>query len=93
MTACVLLVFAIGCNRALTQKTADKLIPNGMSEAQVYEMLGTNGVVSFATNGEKWVTYFFPFTGQPLKTKTDLVAMTVVFSNGVVIGRSFPKVQ
>ena len=78
-----------GCKPALTQKTAGKLIPNGMSEAQVYEILGTNGVVSYGRHGEKCVSYFFLFTGRPPKVETKMDTMGVVFSNGVVIERQF----
>ena len=94
-TVCVFLViiFGVGCKRVLNQDTADNVIPNGMSEAQVYDILGTNGSVTFGRNGEKFVHYFFPFTGPPLRIKTHLAAMTVIFSNGVVISKSFPEVH
>jgi hypothetical protein len=85
----VVLVFVAGCKPALSQKTAGKLIPNGMSETQVYEMLGTNSSVSFGQHGEKIVWYFFRFTGQPPKIETKIDTMGVVFSNGVVIDRQF----
>ena len=84
------LAFVAGCKPTLTQKSAEKLIPDGMSEAQVYELLGTNGSVSFGPHGEKYVLYFFTFTGLPPKVETKIDVMSVVFSNGVVIARQFP---
>lgn len=92
-TGCALLItiVGLGCKPVLNQKTAERLIPNGMSEAEVYKILGTNGLDSSGRNGEKIVHYFFPFTGQPPKIKNDLPAMTVVFSNGLVISKQYPE--
>ena len=91
--ALVALAAVAGCKPALNQANADKLIPNGMTEAAVAEIVGTNGVVSFGQHGVKLVMYFFPFTGMPPKVETKLVAMTVVFSNAVVIERRFPSTR
>jgi hypothetical protein len=84
------LALVAGCKPILTQTSAERLIPDGMSEVQVYEMLGTNGSVSFGPHGEKYVWYFFQFTGLPPKMDTKVDVMGVVFSNGVVIARQFP---
>lgn len=88
-----LLVLVSGCKPTLTEKNAQKVIPNGMSEAKVYELLGTNGSASFGPHGEKYVLYFFLFTGPPPKVDTKINAMSVVFSNGTVIARQFPEVR
>ena len=85
----VVLVIVAGCKPVLTQKNAGKVIPNGVSEAQVYEMLGTNGSVSFGPRGEKHVLYFFQFTESPPTVDVKIDVMDVVFSNGVVIARQF----
>jgi hypothetical protein len=82
----------VGCKpRQLTQANAAAVIPNGMSEAEVYEILGTNGNVATGAHGEKMVMYFFPFTGKPPQIETKLPLMTVVFSNAAVIERRFPE--
>ena len=85
----VVLALVAGCKPVLTQKSAEKLIPNGMSEARVYEILGTNASVSVGQHGEKFLLYFFRFTGAPPKVEAKIDTISVVISNGVVIGRQF----
>ena len=78
--------FVAGCKPSLTEKNADKLIPDGMSEAQVYKMLGTNYTKAVGLHGEKEILYFFKYY-QPPKVVPKVDTMIVVISNGVVIGR------
>ena len=85
----VVAVLVVGCKPALTKTTAEKLIPNGMSEAQVYELLGTNANITFGQHGEKHLLYFFLFTGAPPKVEAKIDTIQVVLSNGVVIERLF----
>jgi hypothetical protein len=80
------LAFVAGCKPSLTEKNAEKLIPDGMSEAQVYEMLGTNYTRAVGPHGEKELLYFFKYY-QPPKVVPKINTMIVVISNGVVINR------
>ncbi len=88
--ALVILASGAGCEPVLNQKSAERLIPNGMNEAQVNRLLGTNGIISTGWHGEKFIHYFFAFVEQPPGIKNELVALTIVISNGVVIERQFP---
>jgi hypothetical protein len=81
---------ATSCKPALTEKTADKLIPNGMAESKIYEMLGTNAAVSNGQHGEKTLIYFFKFFPPPPKINPKINGIEIVISNGVVI-REFPS--
>jgi hypothetical protein len=76
---------------ALTRETAATLIPNGMSENNVYSLLGTNARVSVANGGQKHLTYLFHFPPSPPKVEPKIDAMTVVISNGAVIDRKFEQ--
>jgi len=73
----------------LTRETAEKLIPNGMSEAEVYSRLGTNAAVSLGNNGKKSLAYLFHFPPAPPKVDPRIDAITVIISNGVVVDRRF----
>lgn len=84
----VVVTRAINSKPALTRETAVKLIPNGMSEAQVYEHLGTNARVTLG-NGMKSLTYLFHFPPPPPKVDPKVGSMTVLISNGVVVDRQF----
>jgi hypothetical protein len=83
------IIFVTGCKPALTQKTAEKLIPDGMSESKVYDILGTNAVVSIGNN-QKYLLYFFPFFPPP-QVDTKIDSIEVVISNDVVVDRQFPS--
>ena len=85
----IALAFNTGCKPALTRESATKLVPIGMSEAEVYHLLGTNGSVSSGPHGEKIVRFLFRGTGTPPKVDARINEMGVVFSNGVVIMRQF----
>jgi len=86
----IVIVSAItGCKPTLTQANASKLIPNGMSESDVYKMLGTSAITSTGNHGEKYLIYFFPFFEQPPGVEPKVETMTVIISNGVVIDRQF----
>lgn len=74
---------------ALTNETAATLIPNGMSENDVYALLGTNARVSVVNGGQKHLSYLFQFPPLPPKVDPKIHALTVVVSKGVVIGRKF----
>ncbi|HTB85720.1 MAG TPA: hypothetical protein VK742_18890, partial [Candidatus Sulfotelmatobacter sp.] len=88
---CFLIALAAitGCRPALTRDNAKSLIPDGMGEAQVYQLLGTNGVTTYNQHGKKSVMYWFEFIGPPPGIKTKVDNITVTFSNGVIIGRYF----
>ncbi len=75
-----------GSKPVLTRETAEKIIPNGMSEREVYEFLGANATVSLA-NGGKYLSYQFPPT--PPKVDPKIPGIIIVVSNGVVVGRQF----
>lgn len=80
---------AHGRKPALTLESAAALIPNGMSENDVYANLGTNATVSFVNGGKKYLTYLFHFPPSPPKVDPKIEAMTVVVSNGKVVDRKF----
>jgi len=84
----VVVTRAIYSKPELTRETADKLIPNGMSEAQVYAHLGTNARVTLGKD-VKSLTYLFHFPPPPPKVDPKVPSMTVVISNGVVVDRQF----
>ena len=73
----------------LTRNSAARVLHDGMQESQVFDLLGTNAIISDETNGLRYLHYFFTFTGKPPKLKTDLENITIVLSNGVVIDRKF----
>jgi hypothetical protein len=77
---------------ALTQENADKFIPNGMRESDVYKVLGTGAVVSTRNHGERFLWYLFPFVSTPPRVDPKIDSMTVITSNGVVTGRQFGSV-
>lgn len=87
--AVAIVVATTGCKPTLTQANASKLIPDGMSESNVYKMLGTNAIISTGNHGEKYLLYFFPFFDQPPRVKPKIDTMMVIISNGVVIDRRF----
>ena len=84
----VVVTAAINSKPALTRETAGQLIPNGMSEAQVYAHLGTNARVTMGKD-VKSLTYLFHFPPPPPKVDPKVGSMTVVISNGVVVDRQF----
>ena|ERR1039457_340541 len=92
ITICLLaiLMFIVGCKPTLTQSNAEKLIRNGMSEAEVSEMLGTNCSVMIGPRGEKRVLFNFESTGPSQRFNTKIDSIGIIFSNGVVIGKRFP---
>ena len=77
---------AINAKPALTRQSAGQLIPNGMSEAQVYAHLGTNARVTLGKD-MKSLTYLFHFPPSPPKVDPKVGSITVVISNGVVVDR------
>ncbi|HEX3625085.1 MAG TPA: hypothetical protein VH280_06655 [Verrucomicrobiae bacterium] len=79
---------AVNTKPALTRESAEKLIPNGMSEAQVYAHLGTNARVTHGKD-TKSLTYLFHFPPPPPKVDPKVGSMTVFISNGVVVDRQF----
>jgi hypothetical protein len=89
--------FEVVVNRAqsrkppLTRESAATLIPNGMSENDVYALLGTNARVSVVNSGQKQLSYLFHFPPSPPKVDPQIDAMTVVISNGAVIDRKFEQ--
>lgn len=86
----VFVTFTPGARPALTRDSAAALIPNGMSERDVYAQLGTNATVSHGKNGEKNLTYLFHLNAPP-KLDAKIDTMTVVISNGTVADRQFGK--
>ena len=86
----VVVTAAINAKPALTRESAHKLIPNGMSEAQVYVHLGTNARVTLGKDG-KALTYLFHFPPPPPKVDPKVGSMTVLISNGVVVDRQFTE--
>jgi hypothetical protein len=77
------------CKPDLTQKSAARLIPDGMSISNVYKMLGPDAVVSKGNDGMIYLIYFFPFFPPPPRVNSKIGSMTVIISNNVVVGRSF----
>ena len=73
---------------ALTRESAEKLIPNGMTERDVYARLGTNATVSLGT-GHKYISYSFHLPPAPPRVEPKIDGIVVVLSNGVVVGRQF----
>ena len=84
----VMVTTAVNSKPVLTRETADKLIPNGMTEDQVYAHLGTNARVTVGKEG-KSLTYLFHFPPSPPKVDPKVGSMTVVIANGVVVDRHF----
>ena len=86
---CLVAVLAViaGCKPKpdLTEQNAETLIPKGMSEAQVFEILGTNYTRAGEPNGQEVLLYFFK-SYQPPKVVPKIDVMMVVISNGVVVG-------
>ena len=80
---------AHGRKPALTRENAATLIPNGMSENDVYANLGTNATVSFVNGGHKFLSYLFHFPPSPPKVEPKIDGMTVVIANGRVVDRKF----
>jgi hypothetical protein len=86
----VFVTFTPGARPALTRESATTLIPNGMSERDVFTQLGTNATISQGKNGEKSLTYLFHLNAPP-KFDAKIDTMTVVISNGAVVDRQFGK--
>jgi len=86
----VVVTVAVNAKPALTRESAVKLIPNGMSEAQVYAHLGTNARVTLGKDS-KALTYLFHFPPPPPKVDPKVGSMTVLISNGVVVDRQFSE--
>jgi hypothetical protein len=86
----VVVTVAINAKPALTRESADKLIPNGMTEAQVYAHLGTNARVTLGKGG-KALTYLFHFPPPPPKVDPKVGSITVLIANGVVVDRQFSE--
>lgn len=84
-------VFAKPERPPLTEETAAKLVPNGMSEADVYAHLGTNPTVALGSGGRKFLTYPFHFLPAPPRVDPKIDTMTVVIANGLVVDRKFGK--
>jgi hypothetical protein len=84
----VVITLAINSKPALTRESAEKLIPNGMSEADVYAHLGTNARVTHGKGG-KILTYLFHFPPPPPRVDPVIDSITVVILNGVVVDRQF----
>src|ERR1700743_2052146 len=88
---CGALILAVrltaGCGKpVLTKDNAGEIIPNGMSESKVYEILGTNAAVTFGKHGEKNLLYFLFLSAPPgIDVKIDTIE--VVVSNGFVVNR------
>jgi hypothetical protein len=80
-----------GCKRSLTATNANKIIPNGMSESDVYAILGTNAVVSPDNYGRKHLIYFFQFFPPP-GINIKIASLQVIVSNGVVVETIVPRV-
>jgi hypothetical protein len=74
---------------ALTHESAARLIPDGMSENDVYAILGTNARVAIVNGGQKHLSYLFQFPPLPPKVDPKIGALTVIVSKGVVTGRKF----
>jgi hypothetical protein len=87
--AVVCLSVVTGCKPVLTQKSAGRIIPDGMDEPGVLKVLGTNGRVSVGSHGEKYLMYVFPFFDPPPGVKPGVDIVTIILSNGVVVGRYF----
>jgi hypothetical protein len=85
----VIVTLAGNSRPALTRESAATLIPDGMSEAEVYEQLGTNATVSLGKNGQKYLSYSFRFSPTAGKVEPKIDAMTVVLANGKVVERQF----
>ena len=75
----------------LTRENAEKLIPNGMTEAQVYAHLGTKATISLGKNGYKFLAYSFHLPPAPPRVDPKIEGITVVLNNGVVVERQFTK--
>jgi hypothetical protein len=84
-------VFAKQERPALTQENAATLIPNGMSESDVYAHLGTTPTITLGSGGRKSLTYPFHFIPAPPKVDPKIDAITVIIANGVVVDRQFGK--
>jgi hypothetical protein len=87
----VVVTWAQSRKPALTHETAANLIPNGMSENDVYALLGTNARVSVVNGSQKHLSYLFQFPPFPPKLEPKIGAITVVISNGAVIDRRFEQ--
>ncbi len=75
----------------LTRESAEKLIPNGMTEAQVYAHLGTKTTASLGKNGQKFLAYSFHLPPAPPRVEPKIGGITVILNNGVVVDRQFSK--
>ena len=75
----------------LTRESAGKLIPNGMTETQVYAKLGTKATASLSKNGQKLLAYSFHLPPAPPRVEPKIGGITVVLNNGVVVDRQFSK--
>jgi hypothetical protein len=87
----VLVSQAISERPALTRDSADKLIPNGMTEGQVYAHLGMKATVSLGKNGYKYLVYSFHLPPAPPKLDPRIEGITVILNNGVVVDRQFGR--
>jgi hypothetical protein len=83
----VLVSVAKSSKPALTRESAEELIPNGMSEAEVYARLGNKAHVTHGKNGSKSLTYLFHFPPAPPGVDPKIGGLTVVISHGVVVDR------
>jgi hypothetical protein len=81
-----------GFTRRLTKENADRIIPNGMSESNVYELLGTNAIAKPDVLGRKCLIYMFPFFPPPPGVKPKIASLQVIISNGVVVQTIVPQV-
>jgi len=70
---------------SLTSENIDSIIPAGMTESNVYAILGTNAVVSRDNLGRKDLTYFFPYFPPPPGVNPKIDSLDVIISNGIVV--------
>jgi preprotein translocase subunit SecD len=82
-------VVMTACKPDLDQKSAARLVPDGMSMSNVYKVLGPDAVVTPGNDGEICLSYFFTFFPPPPMVTPKIRGMTVIISNNVVIGRTF----
>lgn len=88
-----LIYFAAGCKRSepnLTRGNFNSVIPMGMTESNVYAILGTNASVSRDSFGRKYLTYLFPYFPPPPGVNPKIDALDVMLSNSVVLRVSIP---
>jgi hypothetical protein len=84
LTLCV----TAGCQQSkpnLTERNLDSIIPIGMTESNVYRILGTNAIISHDNLGRKDLTYFFPYAPPPPEVNPKIDTLDIFISNGVVV--------